>query len=72
MAMKISSAETFSVARIFIIMRPGPTPRTCTNANSHTDAIATIVWVENVRGTNGSGIVNHGAGFAEPGTKRSI
>src|SRR5688500_8273972 len=71
-AMKISSADTFNVARKFIITRPGPTPRRWTTASSHTDAIATSVCVDTVSGTYGSGTVNHGVELALPGTKRSM
>ena len=52
-------------------MRPGPTPRMCTNANSQTARMATIVCRENDSGTNGIGMVKNGVVFATPGTNRS-
>ena len=65
------NAATFAAARTFIITRPGPTPRMCTRASSHTEATATSVWIEIVSGTYGIGITNNGVWLSTPGMKRA-
>src|SRR5829696_7001372 len=65
-----TSADTFRLASTLLTIRPGPTPRTCTQDIAAITRIAVRACGEMVSGTSGTGIVSSAVRSAAMGAKR--